>query len=850
MLLFIVAPAFGQVSGQVLKIGFQSYYRTDCWTPMLVQLSGRDPQSKRYQIQVVQEDLDSDRATYQTSDVLLPGSGPDQPPSVVNYWIYFRPKPTGRGLPDASTGGTLSELGDQLKVFLCDDSGKQLQALPLTTTISAVDPPRDASDVDRARRMILLVSDGNDQPHPPDYTDVRGAMEDAVSVQVSAQGDDLPSNIIGYEAVDTIVWLDADTTPLTEGTNRSLEAIREWVRQGGHLVVCEPSEPFKLDKLADLLPVKSIDPNRFQLRMESTTNLSPLLQILDHGKESYVAADWDRATPPMSIARAQPTSDAIVEQWIAWPRPDPALPQITPYLARRAYGSGCVSWVAQDLGDKVLTFNRRRGWPVIWDRVLGLANRSQGEGADADMTKVLDTNWPAGGGVDLGTSINEAMKLTSRSAYLITVALGFFIVYWVVAGPGLWIYLKQRDRAELSWYAFGVAALAATLLTALIVRLVVRGPPVLQHLSTLRVASDGGPAVGYGDLGLYIPRDGDQTISLAQTASQAVDTSFITPFPEDPQFLLDKTDELPAYLNYIVNVHDGTRAPSVVIPYRSTLKKLQAKWVGPVAATPGVADGSNGIDVATGSPIPTLVDASKKYLRGTLVNHTGRDLTNIYLAFRHSNNPLDPSELYTIDNVYLVWLDHWDHDATLDLSTLLTRDTLLKSEGGDNDQRVPGNKYPILYQRVGQGSDVPSWESYWYFNLRDSDPGSDSEKVPLEKAIPMMSFFELLSPMVAEPNGAFSTDHRTELFRRGGRMLDMSPSVLAGQLVIVAQSDGPTMLPLLVDDEPPAGTGTCIFQRVLPLDRSALYTTPALPSASTTRPTEPANSELFPPVAQ
>src|SRR5579884_1283528 len=104
LILILPAAVFAQVTGQVLSIGFDNRYRPDCWTPMLVQLTNTSEQSAEYQIQIVQEDLDRDHAIY-TQQVTV-SSGADGHPATENFWVYFRPKPTDSGLPDATDSST------------------------------------------------------------------------------------------------------------------------------------------------------------------------------------------------------------------------------------------------------------------------------------------------------------------------------------------------------------------------------------------------------------------------------------------------------------------------------------------------------------------------------------------------------------------------------------------------------------------------------------------------------------------------------------------------------------------------------------------------------------------------
>src|SRR5690606_38571400 len=114
---------------------------------------------------------------------------------------------------------------------------------------------------------------------------------------------------------------------------------------------------------------------------------------------------------------------------------------------------------------------------------------------------------PAGmsGVTDLGRALLSAMEHSGRGAGYVAIAVLFFIGYWVIAGPGSYFFLAARRKAHFSWLAFGACALVATALTAGIVKLVLRGPPEVRHVTLVRVGPDG-HAVAWSNVGLYIPR--------------------------------------------------------------------------------------------------------------------------------------------------------------------------------------------------------------------------------------------------------------------------------------------------------------------------------------------------------
>ena len=55
---------------------------------------------------------------------------------------------------------------------------------------------------------MLLVTDTGDKPAMPNYSELYGVLEDVQFVQCRVT--DLPDNVIGYEAVDQIVWMNAN----------------------------------------------------------------------------------------------------------------------------------------------------------------------------------------------------------------------------------------------------------------------------------------------------------------------------------------------------------------------------------------------------------------------------------------------------------------------------------------------------------------------------------------------------------------------------------------------------------------------------------------------------------------
>jgi hypothetical protein len=803
IILIFPTAALAQARGQVLSVGFDNHYRPDCWTPMLVQLTSQSEQSTEYQIQIVQEDLDRDRVIF-TQQVTLGGTGEGKS-GTENFWVYFKPKPTGDGLPDATNLATnLNTLNDELKVFLCDKDGKQIARLPITATIFSSDPVRGMGDTTRSRKLILFVTDGADRPIVPDYSQMAGVMEDVDAVILHPS--DLPTSVLGYDAVDAIVWMDADANFLISGTRTpSLEAIVQWIHQGGHLVVCQPAEANKVKPFADLLPVGEMNGDQWTIPIADRTDVDVLRRI---ARRMEISDQWPNTAPALKVARVEARPDAKIDEWMSWPDGEPAF---TPWLARRAVGLGAVTWVAQDLGNAGLTDNFRTGWRYIWDRVFDWNN-------PADVPEVYkspqdeDDPWKPAAEVDLGAALLQGMDMPGKAAAFVFVAVFFFFIYWIVAALGLHIYLEIRGKADLSWFLFAAGALAATAITVLLVRLLVRGPPELRHISVIRSAADDPMGVIDSRFGLYIPQDGEKTIDLLQTAPGQVST--ITPFAINPYYVRDE-DILPAYLEYEVPVIQDPQSDSVsiTVPYRSSSKKLQTHWIGQIENPITVPAGMNDVKL--------VPPGDGGYLDGDLVNLTGYDLRDIFIAFKEPPQA-HWNELSSRDTTWVIYVPDWPKGQDLSLKKLTVNGNVIDLDASDG--RHPGGDDPA-FGRLEAGLD---WDRYWQRQ-------QDTVKDHLEMAVPMMTLFEQLPPWQELTDEHMS---RFELYRRGGRGLDLSAALSAGRLIVCGleavngdTAMTPLPVPLDVSGSPVTGQGTTIVQFVLPLDRSEMVGIP------TTQPT-------------
>ncbi len=801
LVLFIPTAAWAQARGQVLSIGFNNHYRPDCWTPMLVQLTSQSEDSVDYMIQVVQEDLDRDKVSY-TQMVTLGGNAEGKPATTENFWVYFKPRSTGGGLPDATdVSSNLNTLNHELKVFLCNKNGKQITTLPITSTILSADPHREMMETTRGRKLILLVTDGTDRPIIPDYGPMKGVLEDVEPVVLQPR--DLPSDVRGYEAVDAIVWMNADANFLTSGTRApSLEAIGQWVRQGGNLAVCQPSESFKIGPFKEILPVGGLLNGEWTIPMADRPGIDVLQRVIegDDSARRLGSHKLPEMTGTFKVARVPALKDAKVDEWMEWN--DNGVKSYTPWLARRGVGLGAVTWVAQDLGNPALTDKIRTGWRFVWDRVLGWNNADVPEDYQSGQN---ENEWsaPPGAVIDLGKPLIE-FNMTKDAFALVMVAGGFLVIYLVIAALGLPLFLWSRKMAQLNWFYFAGSAMVATVLTMLLVKLVVRGPPKLRHNSFVRYAVGEPTGVVDSRLSLYVRQDGDEQIDLPNTSPHEV--SDIAPFSMYPDFVKND-DILPAYLEYEIPVHESSDADSVsvTIPFRSTSKKLQLHWVGPIKDT---------ILVPAGTPPLKLDTFSNGYIQGTLVNHTGVDLSDVYFLFKAPAGQVSDTTSVNENDVVL-YVPSWPKDGVLKPQDLMVKTNFFVNPGNNF---ALGGKVPAFAYSSTSGV---GWQRFWQMNAKSSQD--------LQYEEPLLTAFSRMVPW------RHSTEFdRDEFVNHEVRMMDLSPAINAGRLVICAiagdkdhTEQSPLPITLNVSGSPVTGDGITLMQFVLPLNRSDMYHVPS-----------------------
>jgi hypothetical protein len=775
LLLLGSSAARGQLGGFVESVGFEGSYQPDAWTPMVVTISTSSPENLACELRVTQRDMEGDRVSY-TRGITLAGS-PRGQTRQQKFLTYFIPTAASGGLPDSQEAGFSSEIARKLEVTLHSADGELISTLAMSAPLFNISPAGVFGLPARGVRLVVCVSEpGRSSVSAREYEQTLGIAESAVFVQIPPEK--LPESELGYDGVHAVIWLNADPASLQLGGNERLDALRRFVEEGGHLVIVQPAEWQKTQGFGELLPV--------ELRgMGELSDLSVLKSLaMVQNLPTEAARAWNALQPPFRIGLATPKAGSMVEKWART-----AGGEAVPWLVRRPTGLGAVSWVAQDLGDGLLVRRAPSGWTAVWESILGQVGQPILN--HPGLEDEIRLRWVSGGGVDLGGSMLPAMEMSGRSALLILLAVVFFVLYWLIAGPGSFAWLHGRGKVHLSWPAYAAIALAATVLTAGLVRLVLRGAPDARHVSLLRSAP-GVPDSVRSRLGLYVPRDGTQEITLAGLAPGFA--GMISPVPVHPAQLDPSRPEAVAPQEYRIALPEaGSGKPaSAEVPYRSSLKKFLIRW-----------NGDSGARIAGN---PRIVPPGEGDITGKLTNGTGRALRNVYIAFR------------SMEDDWLLYMPDWGEGITIDLHREFNfRD----AEGterllpiGLGGAPSPGNR------QKSRGRLRLEWRDFWLnaFSPRmvgDQLTNDLSDMLP--RSIPMLTFFDRIGPRQAP-----STDRRVDMLRRSARDWSLSPALTAGALVVLAEFEPETPLPfpLMVEGRKVEGSGRTFLQVVIPVDRA------------------------------
>ncbi len=610
------AAGTGDIALRVAQFGLAHAARAGDWAGIELEVTDSASQPRNVLLRIAVKDGDGDTALMRRVIVANPGV-------KQSAWLYAR-------LPFNMTQGstfniTAHEAIDTGADAIAADEVRYVPGRLLAGLEYPVNNPvpslhgligvigRRAAGLDQ---YSALATNAGYAATGHEYTQVvSGLSPSGLNVSV------LPDRWMGLMPFEVLAWTGAALDEQTPRLNaQQAEAIREWVKRGGHLVVVLPPAgqswvDVPENPLADIVPDVSVE-------RRDGVDLDAYRQLLTRRA--------DVALP----------NNAVVHLFTARPGADrsSAIPILnTPdgrtVVMRRLVGTGAVTLIGLDLTTRTLSdVSGALHADLFWNRVLGkrLPLMSQ---ADFDYERLGDLTpnaspqrqpkWMGGRAeADFDAGIGAMVTKSARAAAGLLLAFVIFLLYWLLAGPVGFYALKERNLKHYSWLGFLGA-------TALFTAIAWGGANVLR---TRRIEGQHVTFVDhvYGQSNqrmrswftLLLPTYGEQVVSVGEERDLESWRNTITSWESFGGTGGSGLASFPDARAY----ETESRSPwRVNVPTRATTKTFQADWAGGLPGNWGMIapQAADGQSVSLGEELQLVEDPTSRNrwkLSGTLTH--------------------------------------------------------------------------------------------------------------------------------------------------------------------------------------------------------------------------------------
>jgi hypothetical protein len=793
-----VGPAYGQggvgqavglsgdVQVQLEKFGVGNVARKGDWAGIRLKLQDTSG-GKPHELLIRLNGLDGDGDTPQYDHVQTSNPGVWQ-----SVWMYARIPyaiDNTQGFTAAvyeaveNAGGPTPEFPTGYR------PGRRLGALPIAPMGSSmVKPTEGLIGMMGARELGLQMYMGGQgnfsepwHPQGHEKTDIVMGITPA----------DLPDRWVGLRQFDALVWGQGDPAELR---GERATAVREWVKRGGHLIIILPGvgqtwTNAASNDLIDIMPLVSVA----RKEVEDLSGYRDLVM-----RKPQLSDEQPRPFPKSGVVHTfKPLADAQSgEAMRILNNPDGEC-----IVARRLVGAGAVTLIGLDLNQTAFSQFRIIDADVFWHRILGRRGnleedkslRSPGRG----MMNSLASRSPYLYDQDIPFQIADKKQAAGG------VLIGFvvFVLYWLMAGPLGFGFLKLRKWTQHAWVSFVLAAGVFTVVSWTGATMLRPSAVGANHLTLLDHVYGQPVQRARAWVTLLIPWYGTAKIAITPPEQDSSGKRPVNALSSWDSPVVDGSSwgGFPDVRGYAVD----TRAPdSMRAPTRSTVKQLEADWAGgPAWEMPRplrVEEGGTGKlvinDAPPGvNPLPliegTLVHKMPGALRDVLVVVVRR-LPSI------NGNPVDAPSAEAF-----VRTEAWEPGDPMDLGFVTRRSG---GERGTQFSLYLNNKYKPATSRNTFSPGAPD----------EADKGRYMERLM------SLAFFSQLPPPIAGEGVQYAAQ------RAATHGWDLSLWFTHPCVIVVGHIDkGPSPVPLTVDGKPVPTEGMTFVRWVYPLpDNPPEYT--------------------------
>ncbi len=469
-----------------MRVGFGggNAFKVGCWTPVRIQVKAGPQRFSGFLDLVVPDDDGIPTSTRQPLEVAAN--------ETTALTAYSRP------------GGRDTEF----TVRIVDQQGRRVVEAPQAVTLPAAP---EAILPDELLILTLGQPLGVDQvPNLPGFTsggrNRTGPAGAGVSIaRIDAQQNQLPGRWLGYDAAHAIVIDTEDRAALQSLDGLRGEALVDWVRHGGHLVVAVGGNwQAVIDSpLGPILPAQPAGQERV-----------PALDAIDNFAGS-IKPLTPAGTPPVMVTKLE----AVKERG---GKPLTSVTSSLPLIVRGPHGFGRVTLIGVGVNQNIFGEWPDRG--VFWARALDLRH---------------DQAERSGGGVPLGGSARFYQSGVSDLASQLRISLeqfpgvklipfgwvAFFIfLYILLIGPGDYFFLKKvLKRMELTWITFPAIVITVSLLAYFAAYRLKGNDLLVNKVDVIDVDQPAGLVRGRTVLSLFSPQNRDYNIGFVPVSPASME---------------------------------------------------------------------------------------------------------------------------------------------------------------------------------------------------------------------------------------------------------------------------------------------------------------------------------------
>lgn len=536
-----VNSAPGEVAIDLASFGVGGVARPCEWVGIRLNITDRGAQPRDVMIRLRTTDVDGDHPTYTRVIVT-------NPPLTQGVWLYAHlPRSSSATFEVTANAAIATEEGYR--------AGRLLGSTVVAPTGGL--PPASAGFTailgSRYMELYQYAETLGGQGHSP-------TVHERVFSTKDLAPNDLPDRDLGLRVFDTIVWAEGDPIELT---SERVEALRNWVYAGGHLVIVMP--PVGQTWLTDRNPLVDILP-RVSMTRHDGVDLEPYRPLLCDRPEALVEMP-DNATVHQfeSLEGAEPSEAMTILVG----------PEGEQVVVRRLVGHGAVTLVGLDLNSPTLVGREALDPDVFWNRVLGRRG---------DLLKQREMSTLQAGGSSLrfpqrspvafDGAFDAEIAKTGRAAAGVLLGFIIFVMFWVIAGPGGFALLKGIGQTKHAWAAYAAATVLFTIIAwggATLIK------PSRVDVTYLRYVDHiyGQPTQRSRTwASILIPWYGDATIRVGNEEAGETNSTVVPWRPPSGEITTGGFPDSRAYPMVIGGIG------SITVPTRATVKNILADWVG------------------------------------------------------------------------------------------------------------------------------------------------------------------------------------------------------------------------------------------------------------------------------